>query len=313
MTVVTPAGTSATSPADQFTYAAAAPTVVSLVRFGFHMQQTSLVLTFSTALAATPAENVNNYQLVNSIGGQHPHHLRCLRPGKFDRDAHSLRATQSPDGLPAHGHRHDSERAHKCNRRSARRRETGHPARTYVNTFSGEILAGPATAFDHDPQDIRRGTEGISASKEKLFAAETKKTGVELRKLAAAEKRMAAPQKRIAAETAKSAAKRPIELGRAQPATAAASPPVVTALSASAVDALSVSGDLTPPPAPSPVRVGSNHPPRLITADGRQNIADKDRSARSPRRSLSHGGKRVRNKQRGPRMGRSTPAGQASA
>ena len=68
VTVITPAGTSTTSAADQFTYAVTAPTVVSLVRFGFHMQQTSLVLTFSSALAATPAENVNNYQILTSSG-----------------------------------------------------------------------------------------------------------------------------------------------------------------------------------------------------------------------------------------------------
>ena len=47
MTVITPAGTSTISPADQFSYVAVLPRVVSLLRFGFHMQQTSLVLTFN--------------------------------------------------------------------------------------------------------------------------------------------------------------------------------------------------------------------------------------------------------------------------
>ena len=64
VTVTTPGGTSAISPADQFTYVVAPPTVVSLVRFGFHAQPTSLVLTFSSALNATQAQNVNNYQIV---------------------------------------------------------------------------------------------------------------------------------------------------------------------------------------------------------------------------------------------------------
>ena len=68
VTVITPGGTSAISAADQFTYVVAPPTVVSLVRFGFHMQQTSLVLTFSSALDATPAANVNNYQIMTSGG-----------------------------------------------------------------------------------------------------------------------------------------------------------------------------------------------------------------------------------------------------
>ena len=49
--MITSAGTSATSPADQFTYVAApTTTVVTVKRFGFHMQPTSLVLTFSAAL-----------------------------------------------------------------------------------------------------------------------------------------------------------------------------------------------------------------------------------------------------------------------
>ena len=46
VTVVTPAGTSPTSSADRFTYVATSPTVISVQRFGVHMQPTSLVLTF---------------------------------------------------------------------------------------------------------------------------------------------------------------------------------------------------------------------------------------------------------------------------
>ena len=64
VTVITPGGTSAISPADQFTYTLAPPRVVSVVRFGVRSQPTSLVLTFSSALDATRAQNVNNYQLV---------------------------------------------------------------------------------------------------------------------------------------------------------------------------------------------------------------------------------------------------------
>jgi hypothetical protein len=72
VTVITPGGTSAISAADQFTYVVGSPKVVSLLRFGFHDQPTSLVLTFSSALDATLAQNVNNYQIV-TLGG----------PGKF--------------------------------------------------------------------------------------------------------------------------------------------------------------------------------------------------------------------------------------
>ena len=70
--MTTPAGTSATLRPISSRSPVAAPTVVSLVRFGFHMQPTSLVLTFSSALDATPAQNVNNYQIVTSSGNVIP-------------------------------------------------------------------------------------------------------------------------------------------------------------------------------------------------------------------------------------------------
>ena len=44
------------------------PMIVSLVRFGFYMQQTSLVLTFSSTLDATLAEDVSNYKIVTMAG-----------------------------------------------------------------------------------------------------------------------------------------------------------------------------------------------------------------------------------------------------
>ena len=103
VTVTTPAGTSAISAADQFTFVVAPPTVVSLVRFGFHMQQTSLVLTFSSALDATPAENVNNYQIMTSDRGRYPRQRRRLRPGDIDCDARPGPAAQSRQVVSAHG------------------------------------------------------------------------------------------------------------------------------------------------------------------------------------------------------------------
>ena len=69
VTVVTPAGTSARSTADRFTYVAPTPRVVSVKRFGIHMQPTSLVLQFSALLDPTRAEDVNNYQIV-TMGGR---------------------------------------------------------------------------------------------------------------------------------------------------------------------------------------------------------------------------------------------------
>ena len=94
--MITPAGTSATSPADQFTYAAASPTVTSVSRFGFHMHPTSVVLTFSAALDPARAEDVNNYQFVtmggrgrngNLVGHVTRDPRRCLQPGELDRHA----------------------------------------------------------------------------------------------------------------------------------------------------------------------------------------------------------------------------------
>ena len=264
VTVVTPGGTSATSTADQFTFAAAAPTVVSLMRFGFHMQQTTLVLTFSTALDPTPAQNVNNYQLVDSTGTSIP-----ITSAVYDPTSLTVTLTPSqllnlqmvyqltvigttPGGLTSStGVPLDGA-------------GNGTPGSNYVNTFSGEILAGPATALQTTAPKIFAAKERELARKMKVFHAETKKPGVELRKIVAAEKRMAARQQRIAAETARSAARSRAVKVRSSSAiatrTAASSPQVGTVLSASAVDALSVSGNLTPPPAPSPVRVGSNHP-----------------------------------------------------
>ncbi|MDR3635617.1 MAG: Ig domain-containing protein, partial [Isosphaeraceae bacterium] len=45
------------------------PTVTKLQRFGFHEQPTIFVLTFSTALNPTPAQNVSNYTLVPLVNG----------------------------------------------------------------------------------------------------------------------------------------------------------------------------------------------------------------------------------------------------
>ncbi len=70
VTVTTPGGTSTATSADQFTYVVTPPpTVVSLLRFGFHAQPTSLVLTFSSPLDATRAEDAHNFRIV-TLGGK---------------------------------------------------------------------------------------------------------------------------------------------------------------------------------------------------------------------------------------------------
>ncbi len=69
VTVTTPAGTSATSSADQFTFIAASPMVMSVSRFGYHMHPTSLVIQFNGPLDPATAENVRGYTIIGP-GGQ---------------------------------------------------------------------------------------------------------------------------------------------------------------------------------------------------------------------------------------------------
>jgi autotransporter-associated beta strand protein len=88
VTVITSAGTSAATPADRFTYTVTTPTVVSVKRFGFHMQPTMLVLTFSSALDAARAEDMNNYKIV-TLGGRGRNsgavgHLTRVRAARYD-------------------------------------------------------------------------------------------------------------------------------------------------------------------------------------------------------------------------------------
>ena len=44
------------------------PTVVTVKRFGIHMQQTVLVLSFNDGLDPTSAQNLNNYKIVGPDG-----------------------------------------------------------------------------------------------------------------------------------------------------------------------------------------------------------------------------------------------------
>ena len=119
VTVTTPAGTSATSTADQFAFTTAGPTVVSLARYGFHMQPTSLVLTFSSALDPTPAQNVSNYQIMASDGTTIPVSSAVYDSSRLESDAVPVRAAECLSGLPAHGDRHASQRVDERNRGAA--------------------------------------------------------------------------------------------------------------------------------------------------------------------------------------------------
>ena len=198
VTVTTPSGTSTVSTASQFTFASAAPTVVSLVRFGFHMQPTSLVLTFSTALDPTSAQNVNNYQILTSQGVAIPVSSAVydasaltvtLSPSQLLSIHQSYQLTvigvppgglQSAAGVPLAG-------------------TNGTPGTNFVEAFSGDILAGPA------PELLRTNPKKFAAEKRELAAMERSIRASALR-LAAEHKRQATVAKKSAAEHNKQAA-----------------------------------------------------------------------------------------------------------
>jgi hypothetical protein len=161
-----------------------APSVVSLQNFGFHMQRSSVVLTFTTALDATSAENVNNYHIVTVGGsghwGSHVGHITPIlgalyNPANFTvtvypfyrLDIHNfyrLIVTGSPKGgvkgatgLPLDG------------------KDNGVPGTNYVAVISSKTLAGPfptdPPAAQHRSADRPPLSDGTSASAVDAHAA----------------------------------------------------------------------------------------------------------------------------------------------
>ena len=199
VTVVTPNGTSPSSAAAQFTFAAAAPTVVSLVRFGFHAQQTSLVLTFSAALNPTPAQDVKNYQIATADGTVIPVTSAVYDPTALTVTlipAQLLTLTAmyqltvngtAPSGLTsATGVLLDGA-------------GNGTPGTNFVRMFSGGILAGPATAvLSAQPKRFAALERQLAAAKKQFAAEHSKLTAAQ--RLAQA-KKVAALEKRLATNT----------------------------------------------------------------------------------------------------------------
>ena len=135
---------------------APSPTVTGLQRFGYHAQPTELVLTFSTALDASTAEDVANYQL-NLIVGRRIGRAIAIASATYDAAslAVSLRPARrlslfaryrlvvngsTPTGVAGvAGQLLDG-------------RGDGTPGTDYVATFGREILAGRSrTARDSRP------------------------------------------------------------------------------------------------------------------------------------------------------------------
>jgi type VI secretion system secreted protein VgrG len=144
---------SANSPADQFTYVVppvvASPTVVSLARFGFRNQPTSLVLTFSSALDATAAQNVNNYRIVR-LGAR----------GKIGKRIRVRAAVYEPVTFTVTIDPAQRLSLHKLYRLKVNgiiplAGQVGVSGTSYVAVITGKILAGPAPAT---PGVVRQAT-----------------------------------------------------------------------------------------------------------------------------------------------------------
>jgi hypothetical protein len=232
VTVTTPNGTSAISTADQFIFTAVSPTVASLVRFGFHAQQTSLVLTFSTALNATPAQNVNNYQIMTMNGTVIP-----ISSAVYDPT--NLTVTLIPSSLLSlHTFYQLTVNGTTPNGLTSSTgvaldgAGNGTPGTNFVNVFGGGILVGPAPALlSADPKLFATKKKALAAD-EKKWAAEVKTADADAKKAAIAAKKLAVTEQRTAARLAASA----------------------NGPSASAVDALSAVAELTAKP-----KTGQNH------------------------------------------------------
>jgi autotransporter-associated beta strand protein len=173
VTVISPSGRSPISPADQFTYAvvsappppetstelpvqtAASPRVVSVARFGYHMQPTSLVVAFSTPLDSARAEDVNNYEFV-TIGGRGRNaaavgHVTHVRAAVYD-PARMTVTLYTAERLDIHNKYRLTVKGtapHPLKGVSGTPldgRGDGKTATNYVTVISGKLLKGPAPA-----------------------------------------------------------------------------------------------------------------------------------------------------------------------
>jgi hypothetical protein len=143
-----------------------APTVVSLARFGFHMQQTSLVIAFSTALDAASAENMHNYQIM-TLGGHG-------RGGTLVGRATAVRkAIYDPSQLTV-----TLLLAHRLDIHNTYRLTVNGTAQTGVRGTSG-LLLGDSAAGDPGANYQALITWRTLAGPAPGFAAKTKRTAAE--------------------------------------------------------------------------------------------------------------------------------------
>ncbi len=126
--------------------ATSGPKVTNLQRFGFHMQQTTFVITFNEALNASTAENVNNYTLIPIVNGNAGSPIP-LASAAYDATNNTV--TLSPVNrvylyaeyrLKVNGTSPSGLTDTSGNFLAG---QTGMPGTNYVQTFGREILAGP--------------------------------------------------------------------------------------------------------------------------------------------------------------------------
>jgi hypothetical protein len=131
----------------------AAPTVKSLARFGFHSEPTSLVLTFSTALEPTTAQDVKNYTIVTlggtGRGGSEVGHVTPVREAVYNGT--SLTVTLFPaQRLDLHNRYRLTVNGTKPGRVTGVTglaldgRNNGVPGSNYVAVITAKTLAGAA-------------------------------------------------------------------------------------------------------------------------------------------------------------------------
>src|SRR5262249_54417518 len=157
-----------------------------------HMQPTSLVLSFSSALDAASAQNVNNYQLMTSDGTAIP-----ISSAVYDSTAQTVTLFPSQllnlesfyqltvNGAPPNG-------VKGANGVAIDGAGNGTPGSNFVRMFSGGILAGPA------PEMLRTAPKRFFAEARELAAVEKRIAAIPNRR-ALARKRLEAAEKRIAA------------------------------------------------------------------------------------------------------------------
>ena len=104
------------------------PTVTLLQRYGYHVQPTTLVLTFSTALDPARAENLSNYRIVplsrwrRHNGRPIAVRARSLRPRVEHGHPLASQAVERPPYISAHRQRYRRRRARRRHGDIARRR-----------------------------------------------------------------------------------------------------------------------------------------------------------------------------------------------